>query len=412
MASVARKNLFEDIPRFLVAQAGIVFAVSLVTIQTGILNGFSRSTSTLIDESQADIWVSAEEMVNLQLTLPIPAATVVQVQEIDGVEYAEGLISRTTTWRGPDGKIAPVQIFGFDPAGRLFRAGQLTEGAIADLQQPYHLIPDQSNLGALGIQQTGQIATINSLPATVSGLTKGTQSIAASSYVFTSLINANAYLTSGFTTTSNCRLESGNLECTNAFQRSANSNEVEAPRPLSGSDSITYVLVKTEPGADVAVVKQRIVERLPGMMAYTREEMALRTRTFWVQKTGIGFVLGLGAAVGVVVGVVVVGQILYASVADHLKEFGTLKAMGASDWMIYRIIIEQALWMAVLGYIPSLALCLGLGWWTFATQGIAILITPTTAIAVLGITVGMCVTSALFAIQKVTYVDPAVVFKA
>jgi putative ABC transport system permease protein len=112
------------------------------------------------------------------------------------------------------------------------------------------------------------------------------------------------------------------------------------------------------------------------------------------------------------VGGIIVGQILYSSVTDHLKEFGTLKAMGASDWTIYGVIVEQALWMAVLGYIPGMVLCLGVGAWTFATQGITILITPLTAIAVFGITVAICVGSAVFAIQKVTRVDPAIVFKA
>ncbi|MEB3211155.1 MAG: ABC transporter permease, partial [Leptolyngbyaceae bacterium] len=80
--------------------------------------------------------------------------------------------------------------------------------------------------------------------------------------------------------------------------------------------------------------------------------------------------------------------------------------------MIYSVIIEQALWMAVLGYIPSLLLCMSLGAWTSATQGIMILITPLTATGLFGVTVVMCVGSALFAIQKVTHVDPAIVFKA
>jgi putative ABC transport system permease protein len=109
---------------------------------------------------------------------------------------------------------------------------------------------------------------------------------------------------------------------------------------------------------------------------------------------------------------VIVGQILYASVADHIREFGTLKAMGASNWVIYSVIIEQSLWMAVLGYLPSMALCLGLSRWTLAAKGVLILIEPTTAASVFVLTVAMCVVSALFAIQKVTRVDPAIVFKA
>ncbi|HEY9644530.1 MAG TPA: ABC transporter permease, partial [Coleofasciculaceae cyanobacterium] len=109
---------------------------------------------------------------------------------------------------------------------------------------------------------------------------------------------------------------------------------------------------------------------------------------------------------------VIVGQILYSSVADHLKEFATLKAMGVPDRVVYSIIIQQALLMSILGYAPSLALCMALGAWTFATQGITILITPIAATGILGITIFMCVGSALFAIQKVTRVDPAIVFKS
>ncbi len=74
MVSIARKNLLEDFPRFLVAQAGIMFAVTLVTIQTGILNGFTRSTALLIEDSEADIWVASEEMVHFELTEPLMLA--------------------------------------------------------------------------------------------------------------------------------------------------------------------------------------------------------------------------------------------------------------------------------------------------------------------------------------------------
>ncbi len=412
MTSVARKNLFEDIPRFLVAQAGIVFAVSLVTIQTGILNGFSRSTVTLIDNSQADVWVGAKEMVNLQLTLPIPAGMVAEAQKVDGVDLAEAMITRTTTWRSPDGEIAPMQIFGFDPAGELFNPGALSADTLKALEQPYTILPDQANKSSINVNAVGDMGSIGSLSAEVVGFTQGTQSIASSTYVFASLRNVNAYLTAGYTTTTNCRLESGKLLCNNVFERNQAQTAIAAPPAVAASDAITYVLVRAKPGEDLEVLKQRLEAALPNTRAFTRAEISERTRKYWVERTGIGFVLGLGAAVGVIVGMVIVGQILYSSVADHIREFGTLKAMGASDWVIYCIIIEQALWMAVLGYLPSVGLCIGLGAWTFATQGITILITPVTAVGVLGVTVGMCVTSALFAIQKVMHVDPAIVFKA
>jgi putative ABC transport system permease protein len=410
MTSIARKNLFEDIPRFLVAQAGIVFAVSLVTIQVGIFNGFSRSTGVLIDISQADIWVASSDMVNLELTLTIPAGDIKLAQQVPGVARAEALLLSGGIWRSPTGKITSVRVFGFDPRGQLFSDFPVLEGSLADLQQPYTAIADQSNLKSLDMQQVGQTATIGSSAVKLVGLTKGTQSIASSAYLFTSLESAKAITLGGKTANINCRLQNGDFLCSNSFEQSTDANP--APAPLSATDPITYVLIQAKPGEDLGALKQQLEKAIPNTRAYTRDEMATRTRKYWVERTGVGFILGLGATVGVIVGVVIVGQILYSSVSDHMKEFATLKAMGVADRVVYSIIIKQALWMSILGYIPSLALCLALGAWTFASQGIMILITPITATGILGITIIMCVGSALFAIQKVTHVDPAIVFKS
>lgn len=101
MVSIARKNLLEDIPRFLAAQAGIMFAVSLVTIQTGIFNGFTRSSTKLINNSTADIWVASDSMIYLDLTLPMPLAHVNLAREVPGVANAEALIATGGVWRHP-----------------------------------------------------------------------------------------------------------------------------------------------------------------------------------------------------------------------------------------------------------------------------------------------------------------------
>lgn len=419
MASIARKNLFEDIPRFLVAQAGIMFAVSLVTIQTGILNGFTRSTVLLIDHAEADLWVASKDMVHFELTQPMPLDRVSQIAEIEGVEQAEPLLLQTGRWRSPEGKIAPVRIIAFNPDSNLFGLWDLVENSQSDLVSPLSIITDVANLNSLDINQVGEEATINAAPTRLVGLTQGTQSIATSSFLFMSLENAKAYATAGLTSRMRCSVQSGGeVSCTTEYERPAGTDPETAeqiavtPQPLAPTDPITYILVKTRPGQDIRALQREIEGTIPDVQALTRRQMSKHTRDYWQLRTGIGFVLGLGATVGVVVGMVIVGQILYSSVSDHIREFGTLKAMGASDWVIYSVIIEQALWMAVLGYVPSMLVCVGLGAWTFATQGITILITPLMATGIFGITIVMCVGSAFFAIQKVTHVDPAIVFKA
>lgn len=413
MASIARRNLFEDIPRFLVAQAGIMFAVSLVTIQTGVLSGFIRSVGVLIDQSNADIWIAHRDMVQLELTLPMPAGNLDRVRQVEGVERAEPLLMGGGTWRSPSGEINLVRVFGFEPTGQLFSSFRMTQGSLSNLQDPYTVMVDESVLGGLGIQQVGDTATLGALSLRVVGLTEGAQSVASSPYLFTSIENAKAFATAGLTANLNCRLEAGQFLCTNVYERSPDANPATSrPSPLTATDGISYILVRAQPGQDLDALKQRLEAALPETQAYTQTEMANRTRNYWVRRTGIGFILGLGATVGVIVGVVIVGQILYSSVSDHMKEFATLKAMGVSDRVVYGIIIRQALWMGILGYLPSLALCLALGSWTFQTQGIMILITPLTATGILGLTIFMCVGSAIFAIQKITRVDPAIVFKS
>ena len=393
MASLARKNLFEDIPRFLVAQAGIMFAVSLVTIQNGILTGFIRSSSILIDHSKADFWIASKDMIHLELTMPISLERMTQSQTVEGVERAEAFIFRNARWRDPlENKIHAVTVVGSDPDGELFSPWNIIQGDANALKNPYTIMVDESKLNALKIKNIGDIAKLGGLEVKLGGITQGTQSIVSNSFIFTSLKNANAYVNSPVKTQTLCQLQNDDLQCTQSYEdQSSTQKPVNSPppRPLNLADPITYVLIKAKPDQDLTQLKQKLKETLPNdVQVLSREEMSMVMRTFWQKRTGVGFVLSLGAAIGVLVGMVVVGQILYSSVSDHLKEFGTLKAMGASDWVIYGIILEQALWMAVLGYIPGMALCFGVAYWAGATQGILILITP--VIGFRGIRVNGC----------------------
>jgi putative ABC transport system permease protein len=389
MASIARKNLLEDLPRFLVAQAGIMFAVSLVTIQTGLQSGFNQSSSQLIDQSQADLWVASDQMEHLRLTMPLEYGQVSQAETVEGVAVAEGIIIKGAMWEEAD-KIAAVTMVGSRPDGLLFAPENLVENSFTDLEQDYSFITDTTNLEALGINAIGDEGEINGLPAQLVGLTTKTQSVVMDNMIFASLESVNTY---------------------RQGRRTPEGEAIREPTDLQETDEVTFILVQAEEGTDLEALKARLETELEDIQVYTRQEMSAQNQAYWQERSGIGYILTIGATVGIVVGIVVVGQILYASVSDHLKEFGTLKAMGASDWFLYRAIIEQGLWMAVLGYVPGISLCLGVSAWTATSQGIVILVTPISASAVFAITVVMCVTSAVFAIQKVTRVDPAIVFK-
>lgn len=416
MASLARKNLLEDIPRFLVAQAGIMFAVVLVTVQLGIFRGFLRSTALIVDRAEADLWVSSEDMVYFELTPSIPAESMFLIGDIEGVTLTEPLLLPSAQWHSEGGQIAPLKIIGFNPDGVLFQPWNVIEGDVTALNAPYTVLIDQSNKKSLDVQAMDDLAEINSLPSKVVGFTEGTQSIASSAFAFTSIESALSYSTSTFKTSMSCLSDAdGNLNCDRVARRLPpeewNKNQSNV-RSLEASDGITHILVKLDETANLETVRAAIEAQVSGVRALTPEQVAERTRFYWRDRTGIGFILGMGAGLGVVVGIVIVSQILYSSVSDHIKEFGTLKAMGASDWMLYGVIVEQSLWMAIMGYAPGTLLCFAISKLTASSMGIVILITPLSSLAVFGITLTMCVGSAFFAIQKVTRVDPAIVFKA
>jgi len=286
------------------------------------------------------------------------------------------------------------------------------------LNEPYQVMIDRTDQDTLSIEQLGTEVQMNSLPAQVVGLTDGNASMISNPFVLTSLRNANAYLNAGRTSQLNCRLPQGSsqLECVNRFdavEGESNQEPVPSmPRDLVASDILTFILIQPEAGVELSMLKERLESELNQVTVYTQEELIQKTQTYWQQRTGIGLILGLGTVVGIIVGIVVVSQILYSSVSDHIREFGTLKAMGASAGMIYQVIIEQALWMAILGYLPATIICLGIARWINWNQGTLLLITPVSAIAIFVLTIIMCIGSAIFAIQKVNRVDPAIVFKA
>jgi putative ABC transport system permease protein len=143
---------------------------------------------------------------------------------------------------------------------------------------------------------------------------------------------------------------------------------------------------------------------------YTRDEFSSRTRFYWMFTTGAGLAVLTAALMGFIVGIAVVAQTIYAATMDHIREYGTLKAMGATNGYLYRVLVEQAVWSAVLGY--GLALVIAHFLVQGGEKGGALILMPLSMkIAMLFLAVGMCIAAAMVSINKVTKLDPAMVFK-
>jgi putative ABC transport system permease protein len=150
--------------------------------------------------------------------------------------------------------------------------------------------------------------------------------------------------------------------------------------------------------------------RLADVDVYTTAEFSWKTRFFWMFTTGAGLAVLTAALMGLIVGVAVVAQTIYAATMDHIREYGTLKAMGATNRYLYRVLIEQAVWSAVLGY--SAAMIVAHFIVQASEKGGAVILMPwSMSIGMLVLAVVMCVAAALVSINKVTRIDPAMVFR-
>jgi putative ABC transport system permease protein len=171
-----------------------------------------------------------------------------------------------------------------------------------------------------------------------------------------------------------------------------------------------YVLVKVAPGSDVQQVAAGLRRILPYNDVYTKDEWAARSRRYWVVSTGLGMNMGITVFLGVLVGIVVVAQTLYTSAVEHVKEFGTVKAIGGSNWDIYKILGEQAVIAALVGFVLGGAISLAMRP-LMAKLYLNVLITPAFAATVFLGTLLMCLGAAMLSFRRVASIDPALVFR-
>jgi putative ABC transport system permease protein len=371
--TIALQNLFHDRVRLIVTLVGVIFSVVLITIQIGLFIGFAKTTSAVIDHSGADIWIAGKGTRNVDQAAAFSERRLYQALGIDGVSSGKRFITHFAMWQRPGGDRQPVLVVGFDPESGLGGPWNVVAGDPLELKAPDTIFIDELYREQLGVERLGQVVEISGRRARVVGFTRGIRSFTLSPYVFGSLRTAQAF--AGL-----------------------------------GEDETKFVLLRVAANASAETVRGEIERRVPEVDVYTRAGFSRATQIYWMLTTGAGLALLTAALLGIVVGVVVVAQTLYATTVDHLKEFATLRAIGASSSYIKKIIIDQALISAVLGYAIGIAICIGVVGLA-ANAGPAIQL-PWELAAVVAVLTGlMCIAAGLISIRKVVRLDPAAVFK-
>jgi putative ABC transport system permease protein len=374
VVNLARKNLLHDKLRFLITVSGVAFAVTLVFVQVGLFLGILDNASITIEHMPADLWVTSRNTANVDFARTFPETAVQRVRSVPGVERADNLIVWFMSITLPSGAQEGAQVYALEDFRRWNLPWDVAEGDLTDLRRGNYLFLDASAVKRYGPFAVGDYREILRQRLKIIGRTREARS---------------------FTTTPLAFMD---------YRLAQRIN----PDELAGQT--TYILVRLAAGADRDAVQAEIARRLPHNDVFTRADWAQRSRRYWVESTGIGLNMIVTVFLGCLVGVVVVAQTLYTSTMEHLKEFGTVKAIGGSNADIYWILGQQAFIAAVVGFALGGLMALAL---QPAMRGIdlKLMLEPAHAAIVFAGTLVLCLGSAMVSFRKVAAIDPALVFR-
>ncbi len=375
-------NLVSDRRRLLIAATGIGFAVLLMCAQVGFYFALLDSTVELLERCNADIFIKSTNRYSLVNREGFSIRRLRQAAACEGVTvtYPLYLESTLAVWRNvDDGLPRWIRVVGFDPKQPVLLLPEVTESR-QRLLSPYTAMSDRKSKTIYGPIDEGTISDLSGQRVKIVG---------------------QFSLATDFMNDGNLIMSDRN------FQR-------YFPMRGGGGSTLNDVdlgLVKIALGQDPTQVSQQLQAILPrDVQVLTKAAMIREERQFWQRSTPVGVVFGMGTVMGFIVGVIICYQVLFSQLADFMPEFATLKAMGYPFRYFLGVVIQQALLLAMLGFVPGLIasalLYQGIGAWT----GLLMRLTLGRSLVVLLLTVSMCVASGLLAIRKVRSADPAELF--
>lgn len=372
---LAIKAMLADRGKLLTSLLGVAFSVVLVNLQGGLLLGMIQKASLLVDYGQADIWVGHQHMTNVDMGTFIPERWIHRIRSVEGVAKAEPYVVMFGQATMPDGKFENVVVVGSEPASLMGNAWVMDHGDPRAARRPDGILVDVCDLERLGNPRVGDIREINGQRARIVGMTRGIVSFTTNPYVFTTLDRARNRYTMGVP-----------------------------------ADGCSYFLIKAKPGVNPKELSRRIRERVPSLDVYDRQTYSWMCMEFWLTRTGLGISFGLAAVLGLLVGLAVVAQTMYASVNERLKEFGTLKAMGADDSCIARFLLAQSMGAAFLGSLVGLSSAVLISR-VMSTPRAPVELTYTVAAGSVALVVVVCLMAAWLPYWRISRIDPASVLR-
>jgi putative ABC transport system permease protein len=371
--SFALKTLLADRGKLLTGLAGVVFSLVLMNVQGGLYLGLMRKASLLVDHCDADFWVGQRMVEDVDLARDIPEAWMNRLRGVPGVECVVPYVVGKGTATLADGRMEDVWVVGSDPATTLGSGWNFVAGSQRDLRRPNAVSFDEVDARKLGYPRVGDWLEVNGHRARLAAQTRGVSGFITMPYLFTTVATAQrlSNMTPGY---------------------------------------CSFFLVKARAGEDAARLLGLLQKRVPDAVVYTPPEFAAISQDYWMKRTGIGISFGASTLLGLLVGLMMVGQSLYALALDHLSDFATLKALGAEDRHVCRVILLQSLAVATTGSAAGIAIVLAIR--KFWSSPLAPLeIPPALIVLAVGFVFVICLAASLLPYVRIRRIDPAVVLQ-
>ena len=347
----------------------------LIFPQLGFFNSVIISANQYYDEMDYDLVIVSREYSFIRSPQSFPRRRLFQALSLADVVSAEPLYMGAVTWRNPQtGNRNATLVFGFDPDRPVFRTPSIRPH-LAALKVPDTVIVDSDTRPKYGMRGPGHAIELGGRNATVIDEYK----------LGTSFLELGIVLTSD-----------------QNFRRLL---------PRMSLDDIGLGLIKVRAGTNPIAVVQALRELMPSdVHVWSRDEFRNHEIHHWLVATSTGFIFGSGVVVAVLVGLVILYQTISTQIMTKMSEYATLKAIGYQSRQIFRVVVEQACYIALLGFLPGLVAALGLYAAVQMAVFLPMIMTWERIFMVILLTIGMAVGSGWLAFRKVQAADPADLF--
>lgn len=374
-------QLTREKPRLVVALAGIAFADILMFMQLGFQAALYDSTTRLHQSIRADLVLISPQGRNIMNMATFPRRRLYQSMSLTGVKSADALYLNIADWKNPQTRHKTgILVVGFDPDKSVFNLPGVNEN-LNTIKLPDTVLFDRSSRG--------------DYKTTIAQVVQGKS---VSTEVGDRKINISGLFSIGASFGADGSLITSDLNFLRIF-------------PRRNPESVSVGLISLQPGTDPRLTADALQAKLPeDVKVLTKPEFIEFEKNYWQTNTAIGFIFTLGTMMGFIVGVIIVYQILYTDVADHMAEYATLKAMGYKNVYLLSVVFQEALILSLLGYLPGISLSVGLYALTRNATNLPLFMATLRALQVLIMTMVMCAISGAIAMRKLQSADPADIF--